>query len=104
MRAARRIEEGRYDSPVAVKGAKDFRRSPPRSTPCRRGIADRENRITHLAYHDVLTGLPNRAFAEIHVDGLLKNDAKTPFALILVDVRNLPEINATLGHHVAMRR
>ena len=27
-------------------------------------------------------------------------DTRTGVALILVDVRNLPEINATLGHHV----
>jgi diguanylate cyclase (GGDEF)-like protein len=100
VRAARRIEEGRYDSPVVVKGAKDFRLLASTLNAMQTGIADRENRITHLAYHDVLTGLPNRAFAEIHVDGLLKDDATTPFALILIDVRNLPEINATLGHHV----
>jgi len=100
VKAARRIEEGRYDSPVAVKGAKDFRQLASTFNAMQSGIADRENRITHLAYHDALTGLPNRAFAEIHLDGMLKNDATTPFALILVDVRNLPEINATLGHHV----
>ena len=100
VRAARRIEEGRYDSPVPVKGAKDFRQLASTFNAMQSGIADRENRITHLAYHDALTGLPNRAFAEIQLDGMLKNDPTTPFALILVDVRNLPEINATLGHHV----
>ncbi len=35
------------------------------------------------------------------LEGLLAGTiARTPFALILLDVRNLPEINATLGHHV----
>jgi diguanylate cyclase (GGDEF)-like protein len=100
VQAARRIEEGRYDSPVQVKGAKDFRQLATTFNAMQSGIADRENRITHLAYHDALTGLPNRAFAEIHLDKMLENDASTPFSLILVDVRNLPEINATLGHHV----
>ncbi len=100
VRAARRIEEGRYDSPVQVRGAKDFRQLATTFNAMQSGIADRENRITHLAYHDALTGLPNRAAAEIHLDGMLKNDPTTPFSLILVDVRNLPEINATLGHHV----
>jgi diguanylate cyclase len=64
------------------------------------GIAERETRITHLAYHDALTGLPNRAFAEMQLEALLREDARTPLALIIIDVRNLPEINATLGHHV----
>jgi diguanylate cyclase (GGDEF)-like protein len=100
VRAARRIEEGRYDSPVAVSGPKDFRQLASTLNAMQTGIAERESRITHLAYHDVLTGLPNRGYVEIHVERMLKNDAKTPFALILVDVRNLPEINATLGHHV----
>ncbi len=100
VKAARRIEEGRYDSPVRVIGAKDFRQLASTFNAMQSGIADRETRITHLAYHDALTGLPNRAFVEIQLDGMLKNDTTTPFALILVDVRNLPEINATLGHHV----
>ncbi len=100
VKAARRIEEGRYDSPVPVKGAKDFRQLAAMFNAMQSGIADRENRITHLAYHDALTALPNRPFLEIQLDGMLKTDSTTPFALILIDVRNLPEINATLGHHV----
>ena len=100
LQAARRIEEGRYDSPVAVRGAKDFRQLAASFNTMQAGIAERETRITHLAYHDALTGLPNRAFAENHLETLLSNDASTPLSLILIDVRNLPEINATLGHHV----
>lgn len=100
LQAARRIEEGHYDHAVPVRGTKDFRLLASTFNAMQTGIADRETRITHLAYHDALTGLPNRAFAETHIEGLLRNDATTPFALILIDVRNLPEINGTLGHHV----
>ena len=100
VKAAQRIEEGRYDSPIVVRGAMDFRRLAATLNAMQTGIAERENRITHLAYHDAVTGLPNRAYAERHIDGLLKEDTSTPFALILVDLRNLPEINVTLGHHV----
>ncbi|MEP7242633.1 MAG: EAL domain-containing protein [Gammaproteobacteria bacterium] len=100
LQAARRIEEGRYDNPVAVRGATDFRQLASTFNAMQNGIAEREARITHLAYHDALTGLPNRAFGENHIDELLRNDSSTPLALILIDVRNLPEINATLGHHV----
>src|SRR6202030_3210931 len=49
---------------------------------------------------DTLTGLPSRAFAENQIDGRIKNDAVTTFALVLIDLCNLPEINASLGHHV----
>ncbi len=100
VRAAQRIEEGRYESPVVVRGAREFRKLATTLNAMQTGIAERETRIKHLAYHDALTGLPNRAYAEIQLDELLKDDPTTPLAMILVDVRNLPDINATLGHHV----
>jgi diguanylate cyclase (GGDEF)-like protein len=100
VRAARRIEEGRYGRPVVPSGAKDFRTLAATFNTMQEGIAEREARITQLAYHDSLTGLPNRAFAENYIDQRIRDDAVTPFALILLDLRNLPEINASLGHHV----
>jgi HAMP domain-containing protein len=98
--AARRIEEGRYDRPVVPRGAKDFRRLAATFNTMQEGIAEREARITQLAYHDALTGLPNRPFAENYIDQRIRDEPTTPFALILIDLHNLPEINASLGHHV----
>jgi diguanylate cyclase (GGDEF)-like protein len=100
VRAARRIEEGRYGRPVVPRGAKDFRRLAATFNTMQEGIAEREARITQLAYHDTLTGLPNRAFVENNIDQRIRDAAAKPFALILIDLRNLPEINASLGHHV----
>jgi diguanylate cyclase len=57
-------------------------------------------RLRGVAYEDPLTGLPNRAFAEDHIDGLLGAAAPEPFALVIVEVRNVREINAALGHPV----
>ena len=66
-----------------------------------RNIAEREADITHHAYHDSLTGLPNRALArEATRSMLVGRRSATPFALILIDMRNVREINASLGHHV----
>ena len=100
VRAARRIEEGRYGRPVVPRGAKDFRRLAATFNTMQAGIAEREARITQLAYHDTLTGLPNRPYAENDIDQRIRDHAGTSFALILIDLRNLPEINASLGHHV----
>jgi diguanylate cyclase (GGDEF)-like protein len=100
VRAARRIEEGRYGRPVVPRGAQDFRRLAATFNTMQEGIAEREARITQLAYHDTLTGLPNRPFAENHIDQRIRDNAETTFAVILIDLRNLPEINASLGHHV----
>ena len=100
VRAARRIEDGRYDRPVEPRGAKDFRRLASTFNTMQQGIAEREARISQLAYHDALTGLPNRPAAEKYIDTRIRDDATTAFALILIDLCNLPEINASLGHHV----
>ena len=100
VRAARRIEDGRYDRPVEPRGAKDFRRLASTFNTMQQGIAEREARISQLAYHAALTGLPNRAAAEKYIDQRIRDDATTAFALILIDLCNLPEINASLGHHV----
>ena len=57
-------------------------------------------RLRGVAYEDPLTGLPNRAFAEDHIDTLLAAGTPAPFALVIVEVRNVREINAVLGHPV----
>jgi diguanylate cyclase (GGDEF)-like protein len=57
-------------------------------------------RLRRVAYEDPLTGLPNRAYAEDHIDGLLGAGTPAPFALVIVEVRNVREINAVLGHPV----
>ena len=100
VQAARRIEEGRYGRPVVPRGARDFRVLASTFNTMQEGIAERETRITQLAYHDTLTGLPNRAFAENHIDQQVRDNGAASFALILIDLRNLSDINASLGHHV----
>jgi diguanylate cyclase (GGDEF)-like protein len=57
-------------------------------------------RLRGVAYEDPLTGLPNRAYAEDHIDQLLHGVAPEPFALVIVELRNVREINADLGHPV----
>lgn len=59
-----------------------------------------EREIQYLAYHDVLTGLPNRVLFQDRMQ-LAVNQAKrdkTVFALLFVDLDGFKEVNDTHGH------
>ncbi|WP_249054960.1 HAMP domain-containing protein [Sphingomonas insulae] len=57
--AARTLEEGARTE-VTVTGEDEIGRLAQSFNRMSQGIVDRENRISHLAFHDTLTGLPNR--------------------------------------------
>jgi len=54
----------------------------------------------HLAFHDVLTGLPNRAMFENRLDAALArcNRDGSRLALLYVDLDRFKQVNDTLGH------
>jgi len=61
---------------------------------------DAEQRVAHLAYHDALTGLPNRAQV---VDGLVRELARAEragrrVALLFIDLDDFKAVNDRLGH------
>ncbi len=58
-----------------------------------------EDRISHLANHDALTGLPNRTMLATRVNEALSRAAGgTGFAMLCLDLDHFKEINDVLGH------
>jgi diguanylate cyclase (GGDEF)-like protein/PAS domain S-box-containing protein len=61
-----------------------------------------ESKLTHQAFHDPLTGLPNRLYFMDRVEKILARVRRTgkPAAVLFIDLDNFKPINDTLGHNV----
>jgi diguanylate cyclase (GGDEF)-like protein/PAS domain S-box-containing protein len=61
-----------------------------------------EQRLTQLALHDSLTGLPNRPYFEERFAEVLARCRRSgePLALMILDLDNFKPVNDTLGHEV----
>lgn len=62
--------------------------------------SDAERKIRHMAYHDTLTGLPNRLLFNDRIEQAISRATrnKTRFALLFIDIDNFKVINDSMGH------
>jgi diguanylate cyclase (GGDEF)-like protein len=99
--AARRIEGGQYREPIVVSGSEEFRRLAGTLNAMQERVAEREAKIRHQAYHDELTGLPNRTLAEAELARMLVAAGdKARVTVMVIHLGNLRELNASLGHRI----
>ena len=59
-----------------------------------------EEKLTHQAFHDPVTDLPNRAAFRIHLDHALYGDGEGRIAVLFLDLDDFKTVNDTLGHDI----
>ncbi|PLT30358.1 GGDEF domain-containing protein [Peribacillus deserti] len=59
-----------------------------------------ERTIEHMAYHDSLTGLPNRNMFRNTLDSLMQDSAVEGLAVLFLDIDRFKIINDTKGHTI----
>ncbi|MBY6036385.1 EAL domain-containing protein [Fictibacillus nanhaiensis] len=59
-----------------------------------------EEKIERLAFHDSLTGLPNRSLFEKRLRELLSEKTTEKLAVLFIDIDHFKIINESLGHHI----
>jgi diguanylate cyclase (GGDEF)-like protein len=96
--AATRMISGNYDQAVRVSSADEFGQLASSFNAMRTAIAEREDRISHQALHDPVTGLPNRSRISQLLDELVRDSDDSPVCVLCIRLLRMNAISSTLGH------
>ncbi|CAN7489592.1 EAL domain-containing protein [Caballeronia sp. LjRoot29] len=101
-RFSRRIGQGNYAEPLVVSHNDEIAELAASFNQMQEGIADREQRISELAYMDRLTGLPNRALFSDRLQQALSVALRAGHSLsvMMMDLDRFKYVNDTLGHPI----
>jgi diguanylate cyclase (GGDEF)-like protein len=99
---ARRLECGDYEQGPPENRTDELGELASAFNNMRLAISAREQQIKAMAYHDALTGLPNRALFNdrLHQAIGVARRLSHPVSVMLIDLNRFKEVNDTFGHHV----
>ena len=63
-------------------------------------MKSKDEKLTYLAYYDILTGLPNRYLFTDEVKKRIKTAPTEEFTVVVLDVDNFRQINDTYGYNM----
>ncbi len=99
---AKWIEQGEYDHRVTIAQKDELGSLADAFNTMAAGIAEREEQIKHQAYHDRLTGLPNRECLHTELEKAIRNgqsESCSPI-LLMLNLNRFKAINGILGLRV----
>lgn len=98
--AAHKIEQGDYTHKVDVTRHDELGQLASAFNYMISAISKREKEIKYQAYHDNLTGLPNRSFLHDQLNEAIDaaREKNKPLALLMMDIDRFKDVNAVLGH------
>lgn len=99
--AARELGRGNFDAPVEIKRNDELGELAESFREMGRSLHRSREQIRHIAYHDGLTGLPNRAMMVDLLEHAIQHAQETDgeLALLFLDIDDFKRVNDTLGHN-----
>ncbi|HYF58947.1 MAG TPA: EAL domain-containing protein [Burkholderiaceae bacterium] len=96
--AAQRLGRGDASTPLPAVTDDEVGRLSGSFAEMRAQLAEREARIARLAYHDGLTGLPNRESFRLRLEAALADARGRSVAVLMLDLDRFKHVNDVLGH------